>query len=530
MEKPTDQTAIIMNRLQEREQEQMLIQSICSALSQALTKEEFDSVVSNILKDELSFDDFILACADEQETEYHVFYQFLQKDTSPKKQAINDGFFDICMNSADTVIFDLKMLTEKKKNFPSHINIANTKGFKNGIGICLPYIKGNRNVLFLFFKDAKTFTRESNRIIRGIAMQLSITVRNIILTQEYESKINELKILNRNVSEKEEETLSLNSEGFHGIVGNSDAMQNIYKLISQVAASSSTVLISGETGTGKEIVASTIHNLSAFSNSKMIKVNCASIPENLIESELFGHEKGAFTGALESRTGKFQQAENSTIFLDEIGEMPLELQGKLLRVLQEKEIERIGGKNIIKVNVRVIAATNRILEKEVAEGRFRSDLYYRLNVFPIALPSLRDRPEDIEVLGNFFLEKHAAKIGKKIKGFSKKVLKSMTANAWLGNVRELENMVERSILFAKEETIKEMSFAEVFKTQTTLSENDFYIKTLQEIEKEHILKVVKKCNGRISGPQGAAILLGLPGTTLISRMQKLGIKKEYFTN
>ena len=178
----------------------------------------------------------------------------------------------------------------------------------------------------------------------------------------------------------------------------------------------------------------------------------------------------------------------------------------------------------------MIAATNRILEKEVAEGRFRSDLYYRLNVFPIALPSLRDRPEDIEVLGNFFLEKHAAKIGKKIKGFSKKVLKSMTANAWLGNVRELENMVERSILFAKEETIKEMSFAEVFKTQTTLSENDFYIKTLQEIEKEHILKVVKKCNGRISGPQGAAILLGLPGTTLISRMQKLGIKKEYFTN
>ena len=525
MEKPIDQTAVLMNRLQEREREQLLIMSICSALSQALTKEEFDRVVSGVLKDEFSFDDFILASADENETEYHIFYQFLQKNSKSKNLTIKDGFFDLCMDSADTVVFDLNTLNGKK--IPEPINLPNNKGFKNGIGICLPYIKGNRNVLFLFFKNAKTFSRESNRVIRGIAMQLSITVRNIILTQEYESKIDVLSKLKMNTPEENEAPI-IKNEGFHGIVGNSDAMQNVYELISQVASSQSTVLISGETGTGKELVASAIHNLSSVSNKKMVKVNCASIPENLIESELFGHEKGAFTGALETRIGKFELAENSTIFLDEIGEMPLELQGKLLRVLQEKEIERIGGKNTIKVNVRVIAATNRLLEKEVAEGRFRNDLYYRLNVFPIPLPPLRDRAEDIEVLGNFFLEKHSNKINKKIKGFSKKVLNSMTANAWPGNVRELENMVERSILFAKDETIKEMSFPEIFKTESTASENEFYIKTLQEIEKEHILKVVKKCNGRISGPQGAAVLLDLPGTTLISKMQKLGIKKKHF--
>jgi transcriptional regulator with GAF, ATPase, and Fis domain len=513
-----------MNRLKEREQEQMSILSLCSALSQVLTKEEFNQVVG-ILKEEFSFDDFILAYAGENEVEYHIFYQFLQKDSKLKALKINDGFFDLCMDSADTVIFDLNALNGKK--IPEHITIANNKGFKNGIGICLPYIKGNRNVLFLFFKNGRTFSRESNRIIRGIAMQLSITVRNIILTQKYESKIKELSILKRTTSDENHEPI-LKNDGFHGILGNSHVMRDVYELISQVAASGSTILIFGETGTGKELVASAIHNLSGVSNQKMVKVNCASIPENLIESELFGHEKGAFTGALETRMGKFEQADNGTIFLDEIGEMPFELQGKLLRVLQEKEIEKIGGKNTIKVNVRVIAATNRLLEKEVAEGRFRLDLYYRLNVFPITLPSLRDRREDIALLGNFFLEKHAAKTGKKIKGFSKKVLKGMTANAWPGNVRELENMVERSILFAKEETIKEMSFPEIFKTQSTTAQTEFYTKTLQEIEKEHILKVVKKCNGRISGPQGAAVLLNLPATTLISKMQKLGIKKEHF--
>jgi len=525
MEKQNDQAALLLNRLQEREREQSLILSICNALSQASTKEELGLAVHNLLKENLKFDDFILTTTDSGETEYQIVYQFLQSKSSEKTTyAINDGFFDLCLDSAETVVFDLKTLSEKK-TFPDYINKGNSFGFKNAIGVCLPYIKGNRNVLFLFFKNPTTFTREANRIIRGIGMQLSITIRNILMAEQFETKILSSKSV-RKTSEEPKVEANL-SESFYGIIGKSTSMQNVYDLILQVASSQSTVLISGETGTGKELVAKSIHDLSGNSNQNMIKVNCASIPENLIESELFGHEKGSFTGATDLRIGKFEQAENSTIFLDEIGELPLELQGKLLRVLQEKEIERIGGKQTIKVNARVIAATNRSLEKEVADGNFRSDLFYRLNVYPIELPALRNRKEDIMVLARYFLEKHSGKIGKRVTGFSKKVEKAMLANFWQGNVRELENMVERSLLFAKSDVIKTMDFPKIVASENN-SDSEFYVKTLQEIEKEYILKVVKKCNGRISGPQGAAILLGLPATTLISRMQKLGIKKEHF--
>ncbi|WP_125723538.1 sigma 54-interacting transcriptional regulator [Flavobacterium ustbae] len=524
MQKPTDNTAITQ-RLQEREREQMLIMDICTALSQALNKNEFGTIVNTLLKENLQFNNFVIASSYDSKAEYRIFYS-TDKSTDSKSYPEKDSFFDRCTDSADIVSFDLK--SDLKS--PDYIQNICEKGFRNGIGIGLPYIKGNRNVLFLFFKNAQTFSRESSRILKGIATQLSITIRNIELTTQNETVFAELEILKKNISKKREEKTTSQNEDFQGIIGSSDAMKEVYELISQVAFSNSTVLILGETGTGKELVANAIHSLSEVSNQKMIKVNCASIPESLIESELFGHEKGAFTGATEQRIGKFEQAENSTIFLDEIGELPLELQGKLLRVLQEKEIERVGGNKSIKVNARVIAATNKVLEKEVAEERFRSDLYYRLNVYPICLPALRDRKEDIVVLGNFFLKKHAEKMEKNIRGFSKKVQKSMIANAWLGNVRELENMIERSILFAKDDKIKEMIFPEIAIASPGNLVNEFYTKTLQEVEKEHILKVLKKCNGRISGPQGAAVLLGLPSTTLASRMRKLGIKKEHFLN
>ncbi|MBE8728213.1 sigma-54 interaction domain-containing protein [Flavobacterium hungaricum] len=529
MKEPADQNAILLNRLQEREREQFLILSICKSLSEVTNKQEFHNIIGGLLKEQFLFEDFIFASADDNQTDYEIFYQFSdQKNTEAKTHPVNDGFFDVCLNDADTVVFDLKRISERKNKLPDYLQSVQDKNFKNGIGIGLPYIKGYRNVLFLFFKNTVSFSRESNRIIRGIAIQLSITLRNIKWSEAYESNLKELKHLQYNLSKRKPETKLIGTESFLEIVGSSEVMQKVYELVDQVALSQSTVLILGETGTGKELIANAIHNLSLVSNKRMVKVNCASIPENLIESELFGHEKGAFTGASDLRIGKFEQAEDGTIFLDEIGELPLELQGKLLRVLQEKEIERIGGNNVVKVNARVIAATNKSLEKEVAEGRFRSDLFYRLNVFPIAVPALRERPEDIEVLGNFFLERHSEKNGKKIKGFSKKVLKSMYAHPWPGNVRELENMVERSILFAKDNVIKEMTFPEILVGESLNTENDFYTKTLQEVEKEHILKTLKKCGGRISGPQGAAVLLGLPSTTLVSRMQKLGIKRKYF--
>ncbi len=233
-------------------------------------------------------------------------------------------------------------------------------------------------------------------------------------------------------------------------------MQKVYRLMSLVAESNSTVLILGETGTGKELIARAIHNASLRKDKLMVKVNCAAMPANLIESELFGHERGAFTGAIERRIGKFELANTSTLFLDEIGEMPLEAQVKLLRVLQERELERVGGKNSIKVDVRIIVATNRNLEEEVKAGRFRSDLYYRLNVFPISLPPLRERIEDIEALANFFLNKYNKNTGKHISKISSKVMQQLRSYLWPGNVRELEHLVERSILLTSDSILREI--------------------------------------------------------------------------
>jgi len=312
------------------------------------------------------------------------------------------------------------------------------------------------------------------------------------------------------------------------IVGSGKEMQKIFNLVSQVATSDSTVLLLGETGTGKELIARAIHNASARKDRPMIRVNCAALPANLVESELFGHEKGAFTGALDRRIGKFEQADNSTLFLDEIGELSLELQVKLLRALQEKEIDRIGGRTSIKVNARIVAATNRNLLKEVETGKFRADLYYRLNVFPITLPPLRHRMEDIPQLTSYFINRYSSNAGKKITTLSHKVLEDLMSYTWPGNVRELEHLVERSVLLTNGTTIKKMALPAAHQKTPTAIKDEFHIRPLEEVERDYILKVMKKCNGRVSGPHGAAIKLGLPSTTLISKMQKLGIKKVHF--
>jgi transcriptional regulator with GAF, ATPase, and Fis domain len=318
----------------------------------------------------------------------------------------------------------------------------------------------------------------------------------------------------------------LPSHPVFGMVGSGAEMQKIFRLVEQVAPSDSTVLLLGETGTGKELIARAIHDASSRKDQTMIKVNCAALPANLIESELFGHEKGSFTGAIERRIGKFELASNSTLFLDEIGELPLELQVKLLRALQEKEIERIGGRGSIKVNTRIIAATNRNLLTEVQEGRFRADLYYRLDVFPITLPPLRHRMEDIPVLTTHFISRYASSAGKKITTLSHKVLDDLMTYSWPGNVRELEHLVERSVLLTNGDTILKMTLpSSVPHPLPTPIIDEFHIRPLEEVERDYILQAIKKCNGRVSGPHGAAIRLGLPSTTLISKMQKLGIKK-----
>lgn len=313
---------------------------------------------------------------------------------------------------------------------------------------------------------------------------------------------------------------------FEGIIGKSHLLLSVFDHIAQVAPFDTAVLILGESGTGKERIAGCIHNLSPRKGKALVKVNCAALPANLIESELFGHEKGSFTGATDKRTGKFEQANGGTIFLDEIGEMPVDLQVKLLRVLQEKEIEPIGGRSSIKINVRIIAATNRNLEKEVAEGRFRLDLYYRLNVFPIELPALRERTEDIPILANHFINYYNRKAGKKISGLSDKVLKNMMAYDWPGNIRELENLIERSVLLAKGTIIEEISLPAVQKKGISVDTRGLHTKTIHENERDYIIAVLKNCNGRIWGTGGAAEILNIPPTTLKSKMKKLRIEKE----
>jgi len=322
---------------------------------------------------------------------------------------------------------------------------------------------------------------------------------------------------------------------FSGIVGSHPLLLAALDHTMQVAQYNTSVLILGESGTGKENVAKSIHALSPRRNGPFVKVNCAAIPAALIESELFGHEKGAFTGAFEKRKGKFEQAQGGTIFLDEIGELPLEMQVKLLRVLQEKEIEYVGSSLTKKVDVRIIAATNRKLEKEVANGNFRLDLYYRLNVFPITLPPLRDRKSDIEALAMFFAHNFCNEFNKPFYGISEAMMDEMYAYDWPGNIRELVNVLEQSVIL--NDGRSRLQLQRGLTNAETESSDSMQIETLDDVkhiqretEREYIITVLKKSKGLIRGVHGAAELLNIKPTTLESKMARLGIRREDFMN
>jgi PAS domain S-box-containing protein len=302
------------------------------------------------------------------------------------------------------------------------------------------------------------------------------------------------------------------------IVNQSLAMKKVLSQTEQVALTDSTVLIQGETGTGKELVARAIHNLSSRNNRPLVTVNCASLPPTLIESELFGREKGAYTGALTRMVGRFELADGSTIFLDEIGELPLDVQSKLLRVLEEGCFERLGSTKTVHVNVRIIAATNRDIANEVKAGRFRKDLYYRLNVFPIAIPPLRERPEDIPLLVTVFVRKLQKRMGKEIETISKKTMHALQSYSWPGNVRELKNIIEHAMILSKDDALV-VSLPDAVPPETNVSQN------LHDIERMHVVSVLEKVGWRLSGKGGAAEALGLKRTTLQAKMKKLGIKR-----
>jgi DNA-binding NtrC family response regulator len=386
--------------------------------------------------------------------------------------------------------------------------------------------------LCFYSRRPDAYNTDHLALLSRLQQSLSIVIESILSKEKMDA-----------FSESSENKVALMQEieiisNFESIIGSSPPLLNVLDLATQVAPLDTSVLLLGESGTGKEKIARCIHDLSPRKIKPLIKVNCGALPASLIESELFGHEKGSFTGATDKRTGKFEQADEGTIFLDEIGELPLDLQVKLLRVLQEKEIERIGGKAPVKIDVRIIAATNRNLEKEVAEGRFRLDLYYRLNVFPILSPSLRERKGDIKQLAHYFALQCCSRMKKKFAGISKQMIDELEAYQWPGNIRELENIIEQSVILndGKSELILRRPLRNTIISENNINESinhDQTIKTLTDVkhlqhqtERDYIFSILKKTNGRIRGKGGAAELLNIKPTTLESRMAKLGIKKE----
>ncbi|HZO55630.1 MAG TPA: sigma 54-interacting transcriptional regulator [Bryobacteraceae bacterium] len=359
------------------------------------------------------------------------------------------------------------------------------------------------------------FRDEQGRLVRWYATGTDIEDR----------KQAEERIRNENLALREEiDRASM----FEEIVGSSEALRKVLAQVAKVAPTDSTVLILGETGTGKELIARAIHKRSKRSARAFIRVNCAAIPSSLIASELFGHEKGAFTGALQRRLGRFELADGGTIFLDEIGDLPADTQNALLRVLQEREFERVGGTQTIRVNVRVIAATNRDLKAAMTTGTFRSDLFYRLNVFPVEIPPLRERREDITLLVEYFVDRYASKAGKKMRSINKKSLELLQSYPWPGNIRELQNVIERSVIVCETENLvvdENWLAREFVKTQPPgrpLSEE------LVARERERIEAVLAEARGRVSGPSGAAAKLGMPRSTLDSKIRSLKINKHRF--
>ena len=416
----------------------------------------------------------------------------------------------------------VEFLTEDSKHYAESVAIPEfmKKGFVRDINY--QFVKKN-NEIFDVLLSAITEWDEDDNYIRSLAILTDITEQRK-LEEALEKSLTEIEKVKNSL---QPDNIFLQDEissehNFEEIIGASEGLKKVLGKVEQVSPTDTTVLILGETGTGKELIARAVHSHSVRQERPLVIINCAALPNNLIESELFGHERGAFTGAFKQKIGRFKLADGGTIFLDEIGELPTEIQVKLLRVLQEGELERLGSSNTLKVDVRIIAATSRNLERAMADGNFLEGLYYRLNVFPIKVPPLRERKEDIPLLVKHFVKKFSIKMGKKIEKIPKKLMDTLQIYDWPGNVRELENIIERLTV------ISEGNLLEIgeWPLENIASHHTSRVSTLREIEIEHITMTLELTGWRVRGSSGAAEILGIKPSTLEARMKKLGILRK----
>lgn len=500
----------------------------CISCSFANTKADLVDVIESKLYLLISFHDFIILLSDDGGQN---FSKFIHRHVSDNPYELQTPAKSWTRNEIDELICAKRQCNSAfSASFPGFEDSTRTTTV-----LPLKHKEDMLGVLLFTFDENEPMGREQSELISKMAAQITATILNIRLQETFSAHQKNAEILfqqvnclkqQQDIDELHQQDEIRGDDHCDDIIGSGVLIKRVFNLINRVSPTVSSVLIMGETGTGKELIARAIHNHSPRSHKNMVKINCAALPAELIESELFGHEKGSFTGATERRIGKFELAHNSTLFLDEIGELPLELQVKLLRALQEREIERVGGCKTIKTDVRIVAATNKDLFTEVQQGNFRSDLFFRLNIFPIIIPPLRERREDIPLLAMHFLYKYTPEITKGKLAFSSKVMKQLMAYSWPGNVRELEHIIERTIVLTQEKIIKSINLPVTDDPESGVTAGK-YVKTINEIEREHILAVLKLCGGKVAGIGGAAEILKIPSTTLNSKIRRLKIKKEY---
>ncbi len=502
----------------ERDHQRLLLE-VNNAVVSHLDLDAVFTAVSACLRNVIQHDGSSLVLYESETRQFRVHVLDFTKNTSFIQEGQVDPDFKspagVAIASRKPAVFreqDLKQLASESQ-IAQRLLAEGVKSF-----CCVPLLSHDRamGTLNVGRRREDAFAQEDIELLTQVANQIAIAVENALAYRQ----IAELK------DKLAEEKLYLEDEirtsyNFQDIVGESQALKRVLQQLEIVAPTDSTVLIQGETGTGKELIARAIHNLSKRRERTFVKMNCAAIPTGLLESELFGHERGAFTGAIAQKVGRFELAHGGTLFLDEVGDIPLELQSKLLRVLQEQEFERLGSTRTIRVNVRLVAATNRELTRMVEAHEFRSDLYYRLNVFPLVAPPLRERHEDIPVLVRYFAQQYATQMNKTIEKIPVKTMEALTRYHWPGNVRELENLIERAVILSQGPEL----YVPLTELKAAIPEEPQRVGTLEAAEREHILRALRESNGVIGGPSGAAARLGMKRTTLQSKIQKLGISR-----